>query len=117
MTGKCSMPSGLAGDGIAGFGLPPMVDDRNAKLCLGPLDRVGIGALAGKKKSAETRKVVFSTNSPFGIFAFDGAEGGWGGEKAFDVMLFDDAPERACVGVPTGLPSKTKVVLPWISGA
>src|SRR3546814_3370836 len=37
----------------AELGLPPMVDDRKAEHRLGPAQRVGIGALAGKIKRSE----------------------------------------------------------------
>ncbi len=48
-------PHGIGGDGPAGFRLPPVIDDRNLQLLLGPLHGVGIGALAGEEERLELR--------------------------------------------------------------
>ena len=45
-------------DGPSGFGLPPMVDDRHAQMLLSPFDRVGVGALPGKKQGLQARQIV-----------------------------------------------------------
>ena len=50
------MPERVGGDGPAGLRLPPVVDDRHAELRLGPEQRVGVAALAGKEQGAKARR-------------------------------------------------------------
>ena len=51
-------PHRVAGDGPAGLGLPPVIDDRHAEQLLRPLDGRRIAALAGQEQGAKLRQVV-----------------------------------------------------------
>src|SRR5204863_2347459 len=60
--------------GPASFRLPPMIDNRNAQLALGPVQRIRVAALASQKQSAEVFQIVFSNVITGIIFTFNGAK-------------------------------------------
>src|SRR5258708_5877007 len=47
----------VGGDRPAGLGLPPMVDDRDTQLLLGPGNRRRVGAFAGQEQGAELPEI------------------------------------------------------------
>ena len=51
-----------------------MVDDRHAEIVLGPLQGVGIGALAGQEQGAEAAEIVLPDILAAGILLLDRAE-------------------------------------------
>ncbi len=85
----------VGADGPAGFGLPPVVDDRDAEVVFGPVQGVRIEPFAGQKEGFEVGQVVIFHQFRFGIFAFDGPEGRGGGKHGFDLVLGDHPPEYA----------------------
>ncbi len=93
----------VGADRPAGLGLPPVIDDRHAELLLGPREGIGIGALAGKKKRAETTEVVLADELSLRVFLLDGAERGRRGEHRRYLVLGDDPPEGAGIGRAHGL--------------
>ena len=97
----------IAGDGPAGFGLPPMVDDRNAENLLRPGDRVRIGAFAGQEQGAQAfADIVFLQIFGVGVFLAHGAEGGRRGEQSATMLCSSIMRQKAPgSGVPIGLPS------------
>ena len=92
-----AQPHGIGGDGPSGFGLPPVVDHRHAQMALGPVQGVGIGALAGQEEGPEAGQIVIPDEFALRVFLLDGAEGRGGGEQHLDLVLLDDAPEDAGV--------------------
>ena len=87
-----------AGDGPAGFGLPPMVDHRAGEQGFCPLRRIGVAALAGEEEGFEFGEVVLRQQRAFGVLFLDGADGGGGGEEQLDLVLGADPPEGAGIG-------------------
>ncbi len=77
----------VARDGEARFSLPPVIVDRHTQHLLRPLDGGRISTFARQIQGAQTAQIIFLALQTFGVFAFDGSDGRWGGEKAFDVML------------------------------
>src|SRR6516164_8265574 len=79
----------------ASFGLPPMVDDRDAQLLLGPGDGRRVGALAGQEQRPELLEIA----SPDQIAVpLDRTEGGRCRKEDPNAMLLDDPPEGAGIG-------------------
>src|SRR5260221_5885372 len=64
----------IRGDRPARLGLPPVTDDRHAKLLLGPFDGWRIGALAGEEEGAEFRQIVPADQLTLGVLAADRPE-------------------------------------------
>ena len=93
----------VGGDAPAGFGLPPVVDDRALEDVLGPGEGVGVAALAGQEQGAVAGHVVLLEELGLGVDALDGAQGGGGGEHDRNPVLADHAPEGAGVGGADGL--------------
>ena len=87
----------VATNGPTRFGLPPMVNHGHAKFCLRPLDCVRVGTLTRQEQRFKARDVIFSNKAAFWVFALDRAKGRWGGKQAFNFMLINHAPERACI--------------------
>ena len=98
LDGELTQTDRVAADGPARLGLPPVVDHRHLELCLGPLDGLGVGALAGQEQGAQALQIVLPDELALRILFLDGAEGGRRGEQRRDVVLRDDAPEGTCVG-------------------
>src|SRR3546814_14564538 len=80
----------------AELGLPPMVDDRKAEHRLGPAQRVGIGALAGKIKRAKAAYPLLGEEAALGILALYRADRGRRGEE--DIDLANARSEARSVG-------------------
>ena len=85
----------IAGDAPAGFGLPPVIDDRHLQLRFRPFHRRRIGAFAGQKQRAEFRQIVFPDECAVRILLADGAEGSRRREQRDGLVFSDHAPERA----------------------
>ena len=96
-------PRGVADDGVAGFGLPPMVIDRFAQLFLRPDHGIGVGPFPRQIKRTQARNVVFPDLFALGVFAFDGADRGGGGKEAAHIVFRDNAPEGARIRCTHGL--------------
>ena len=90
-------------DRPAGLGLPPVIDDGDPELVLGPMERVRIGALAREEQRPEPGQIVPGNQCPVRILLLDGPEGGRRGEHHADSMLREHPPECARVGRPDGL--------------
>ena len=89
----------VGGDRAAKFGLPPIVDDRDAQLLLGPGNGRRVGAFAGEEESAELPEIASSDQAAVGVFALDRTEGGRRGEENPFAMLLDAySPESTGVG-------------------
>src|SRR3546814_13140540 len=71
----------------AELGLPPMVDDRKAEHRLGPAQRVGIGALAGKIKRAKAAYPLLGEEAALGILALYRADRGRPGEEDIALVI------------------------------
>src|SRR5215831_14671701 len=83
----------IGGDWPAGLGLPPMIDDRDTQLLFSPRDGRRVGAFAGEEQGAELSEIASADQATVGVFTFDSAEGGRGGEEDPDAMLLDDPPK------------------------
>src|SRR6516165_10244950 len=88
----------VGGDRPASLGLPPMVDDRDAQLLLGPGNGRRVGALAGEKQRAELPEIASPNQAAVGVFALDRTEGGWCRKEHPHAVLLNDSPESAGVG-------------------
>ena len=88
----------IRGDRPASLGLPPMVDDRDTEMLLGPGDGRRVGPLAGEEQRPEVPQIAVADQLTVGVFALDRAEGGRRGEEHPHMMLLDDAPEGAGIG-------------------
>src|SRR6516162_11574652 len=88
----------VGGDRPAGLGLPPMVDDRDAQLLLGPGNGRRVGAFTGKKQGAELAEIASLDRTALGIFALDRTECGRSGKEDPHAMLLDNPPEGAGIG-------------------
>ena len=69
---KVMQAHAVGADRPAGFGLPPVIDDRNLEVLFGPLDGIRVGAFPGQEKNLETGNVVLLDQLTLGIVAFDG---------------------------------------------
>ena len=87
LDGKLFDTHAVGADGPAGFGLPPVIDHGNPKIFPGPLEGIGIAALAGEEKTFEVREVVSLFELERGVFFLYGAEGGRCGEESFRLVL------------------------------
>ena len=95
-----------------------MVDHRLFEHLLGPVDRVGIGALAGQEQRAQAlADIVFLQIFGVRVFLAHGAEGGRRGEQRGDLVFLDHPPEGAGIGRADRLAFVTMVVAPCSSGA
>ena len=83
----------IGGNGVAGFGLPPVVDHRHLHMALRPEDGIGVGAFAGQIDGLQVGQVIAADQQPFGIIALDGAQGRGRGEEAAHLMFGDHPPE------------------------
>ena len=96
-------PARVRRDGPARLGLPPIVDDGDLQLRLGPRNGVGIGPLARQIERFEAADVVLGQQSALGIVPADGAEGGGRREQHLGPVLGDHAPELRRIGRADGL--------------
>ncbi|EKD38226.1 MAG: hypothetical protein ACD_75C00814G0001 [uncultured bacterium] len=87
----------IADNGPAGFGLPPVIDDRHADHVFGPMQGVGIGTFACKIEAFKRGNVIFLNKLAFGILFLDRPEGSRSGKERFYFMLGNDPPE--CAGI------------------
>jgi hypothetical protein len=106
----------VGADGPAGFRLPPVVDHRHPDCVFGPVQGVGIEALAGQKKGLEIGQVVFFHQFGIGVLALDGPKAVGAVNMDFDLVLAITRQKTPASGVPTGLPSKRMVVQPLNRG-
>ena len=90
----------VGGHGPAGFGLPPVIDDRTLQVSPRPFQGIGVGALAGQEQGREVGQVVGLQQLGVGVLALDGAKRRRRGEQDLDLVLGNDAPEGAGVGGP-----------------
>ena len=97
---KFVQANAIGGNGPTGFRLPPVIDHRHADLFLGPVKRIGIGALAGQEQITEMRKIEILHQRTVRIFALDGAERRRRSEQDIDLVVADHPPERTGVGCP-----------------
>ncbi|MNL20179.1 hypothetical protein D3C87_1414140 [compost metagenome] len=81
----------------AGLSLPPVIDHRYLQLLLSPFERFRVQALAGKKQSPQSQQIMVFDQFALGIVATDRSKCRRCGEKDFDIMLSNDAPE--CSGI------------------
>ena len=99
-------PDGVRGNGIAGFGLPPMVDHRHVQMALGPQNGVRVGTLPGKVQGLQPRQVVIAHQLALGILALHRANGGRRGEEGAHLMFRNHPPEGARIRRAHGLAFK-----------
>ena len=85
----------IAGNGPAGFRLPPVIDDRYVQAVFGPFEGIRIQPLPGQKKRLKIRQIVIFHQLRFGVFALDGAKCRGCRKHDFDIMLRDHTPENA----------------------
>ncbi len=82
-------------DGPRRFRLPPVIDHGHVEPILGPVERVGVAALAGEEQGAESREVVLRHVRPSRVFLLDRAKRRRRREERVHAVVGDDAPERA----------------------
>src|SRR3954469_22603694 len=80
------------------FGLPPVIEDRDAKPFGCPVQGVRIAALACEEQQAQPRQVERPHSLSLRVLALDGPEGGWRGEEDVHPVLLAAPPERTRVG-------------------
>ncbi len=74
-------------DRPAGFGLPPVVDDRPVEQAARPVVRVGVEAFTGEEQVPEGGQVVARQVRAMGILLLDRAERGGRGEKRLHLVV------------------------------
>ena len=88
---------GVADDGPASLGLPPVIVDVDAEGLARPDDGVGVGALARKVEAAQAGDVAPLEHLALGILALDRPKRRRRGEEGAHVVLGDHPPEHAGV--------------------
>ncbi len=74
-----------------------MIDDRNTELLFRPVQRIGIGALAGEKQCPKFFEIVVTDELPLRVLLLDGAKCGRRSEHDRHLVLCNHPPE--CSGV------------------
>ncbi len=88
----------VGGDRPAGLGLPPVVDDGDAELFVGPVVGVGVQTLPGEVEGLEVRQVVALDLRAFRVLPLDRANGRRGREHRHRAVFRHDPPEGARIG-------------------
>ena len=96
-------PHRIGADRPSRLGLPPVINDRNAKLVLRPQNGVGVGPLAGKKQMPQARGVVPRKKFRVRVGPFDGAESGRRGEENLHFVFGNHPPEHPGIRGADGL--------------
>jgi hypothetical protein len=93
----------------SGFGLPPVINDRDTELLFGPEERIRVTPLTGKKKGAKAAQIVLVHVIAVRVFSFDGPESRRCCKQDSHIMLGDQPPESAWVGSADRFVSKNVV--------
>ena len=104
--GQCAKTKRVCGDGVAGFGLPPMVNDRHFHVPLCPVDGIGVCAFTRKEHGLQMRQIEFAGKVTLRVFTLDGAQGRGCGEKGMHLVFRHHAPEGRGIGRAHGLAFK-----------
>jgi hypothetical protein len=72
-----------------------VVHHRHLEAIFGPVQGVGVGALAGQEQGLEIGQVVLFHQFGIGVLALDGPKGRGRGEHGLDLVVGDHPPEHA----------------------